>query len=59
MSSSCNFGEHFRLLNSDPALDSDIYDEVTNIVNHFTITQCLMFVTTTCCSIIAFKQLHV
>lgn len=62
MSSNCNSGEHFhtkaRLLKSDPALNSDIYDDVTNTVSHFTIAQCLMCVTTRCCSIIAFKQLH-
>ncbi len=60
MSSSCNFGEHFhtkaRLLKSDPALNSVIYDDVTNTASHFTITQCLMFVTTRCCSIIAFNN---
>lgn len=54
---SSNFWETFSRrgrLESDPALNSDIYDEVS----HFTITQCLMFVTTRCCSIIAFKQVH-
>lgn len=37
------------------ALNSDICDDVTNTMSHF--TSCLIFVTTRSCRIIAFKQI--